>query len=47
MADSLTITWEPNTEPDLAGYFVYYGTKIGRMAIALMLAAKRNISFKI
>ncbi len=27
MADSLTITWEPNTEPDLAGYFVYYGTK--------------------
>jgi hypothetical protein len=27
IADSLTITWEPNTEPDLAGYFVYYGTK--------------------
>lgn len=26
-AGDLKVTWQPNTEPDLAGYFVYYGTK--------------------
>jgi phosphodiesterase/alkaline phosphatase D-like protein len=27
IAGDLKVTWEPNTEPDLAGYFVYYGPK--------------------
>jgi|GEM_PF-2494563 len=27
LAGDLKVTWEPNTEPDLAGYFVYYGPK--------------------
>jgi hypothetical protein len=27
MAGDLKVTWQPNTEPDLAGYFVYYGKK--------------------
>jgi hypothetical protein len=25
----LTLAWDPNTEPDLAGYKVYYGTRSG------------------
>ncbi|MFX0202564.1 MAG: CFI-box-CTERM domain-containing protein [Candidatus Hodarchaeota archaeon] len=28
-ASSLTLAWDPNTEPDLAGYKVYYGTRSG------------------
>ena len=28
-ASSLTLAWDPNTEPDLAGYKVYYGTGSG------------------
>jgi hypothetical protein len=27
---ALTLKWAPNTEPDLAGYRVYYGTRSGR-----------------
>jgi hypothetical protein len=27
IAGNLKVTWQPNNEPDLAGYFVYYGTK--------------------
>jgi hypothetical protein len=27
IAGDLKVTWQPNTEPDLAGYFIYYGTK--------------------
>lgn len=26
MAGDFTISWQPNTEPDLAGYKVYYGS---------------------
>jgi hypothetical protein len=26
-ASSLTLAWDPNTEPDLAGYMVYYGNR--------------------
>jgi hypothetical protein len=26
-AASLTLAWDPNTEPDLAGYKIYYGTR--------------------
>jgi len=25
-ADSITLAWDPNTEADLAGYLVLYGT---------------------
>ena len=28
-ATPLTLAWDPNTEPDLAGYKVYYGTRSG------------------
>ena len=28
-ASALTLAWDPNTEPDLAGYKVYYGTQPG------------------
>ena len=28
-ASSLTIAWDPNTEDDLAGYMIYYGTRSG------------------
>jgi hypothetical protein len=27
IAGNLKVSWQPNTESDLAGYFVYYGTK--------------------
>ena len=26
LADHLDLAWDPNSEPDLAGYIVYYGT---------------------
>ena len=29
VADSITVTWTGNTEPDLAGYLLYYGTSPG------------------
>jgi hypothetical protein len=29
LASYLTLAWDPNTEPDLAGYRVYYGTTSG------------------
>lgn len=29
-AESITVRWNPNSEPDLAGYKVYYGTTSGR-----------------
>ena len=28
-ASELTLAWDPNTEPDLAGYNLYYGTQSG------------------
>lgn len=28
-ASALTLAWDPNGEPDLAGYKVYYGTQSG------------------
>ena len=28
-ASALTLAWDPNAEPDLAGYKVYYGTQSG------------------
>jgi hypothetical protein len=28
-ARNVTLAWDPNTEPDLAGYRVYYGTESG------------------
>lgn len=29
-AESITVSWNPNSDPDLAGYRVYYGTSSGR-----------------
>lgn len=29
IAADLKISWQPNSEPDLAGYFVYYGVQTG------------------
>ncbi|MGH7595796.1 MAG: T9SS type A sorting domain-containing protein [bacterium] len=29
IAADLKISWQPNNEPDLAGYFVYYGVQTG------------------
>src|SRR5690606_32380125 len=29
-AQSVTLAWDPNTEPDLAGYIIGYGTKPGQ-----------------
>lgn len=31
----VTLTWDPNTEPDLAGYKVYYGTSSRNYEVAL------------
>ena len=28
-AASVTLAWDPNTEPDIAGYRLYYGTPAG------------------
>jgi hypothetical protein len=28
-ASSVTLKWDPNSEPDLAGYNIYYGTEPG------------------
>ena len=28
-ASTLTLAWDPNTEEDLAGYKIYYGTRPG------------------
>ena len=28
-AASVTVTWDPNTEPDVTGYMVFYGTQSG------------------
>lgn len=29
LAYSVTLAWDPNTEPDIAGYRMYYGTESG------------------
>jgi hypothetical protein len=34
-AASLTLAWDPNTEPDLAGYKVYYGTRSDDYDVAI------------
>ncbi|MHC4687385.1 MAG: CFI-box-CTERM domain-containing protein [Planctomycetota bacterium] len=34
-ASSLTLAWDPNPEPDLAGYKVYYGTRSGDYDVAI------------
>jgi hypothetical protein len=34
-ASSLTLAWDSNTEPDLAGYKVYYGTQSGDYDVAI------------
>ena len=34
-ASALTLAWDPNAEPDLAGYKVYYGTESGMYGFVL------------
>jgi fibronectin type III domain protein/HYR domain-containing protein len=34
-ADSLTLAWNPNTEPDIAGYVVYWGTQPASLVSSL------------
>jgi hypothetical protein len=34
-ADDAIVSWDPNTEPDLAGYTIHYGTSSGAYSVAV------------
>lgn len=38
-AATLTVTWQSNTEPDLAGYKIYYGTASGQYGVPISVDA--------
>jgi hypothetical protein len=41
LARSVTLAWDPSTDPTVIGYFLYYGTKAGIFHIRLTSAAQR------
>jgi hypothetical protein len=41
-AGDATLTWNPNSEPDLAGYIVYYGTASGQYGISINVGNQTN-----
>lgn len=43
-ADSVTLVWDPNTEPDLAGYRIYYGTNSGLWNITIDVGNVTNVT---
>jgi len=43
-ADSVTLVWDPNTEPDLAGYKIYYGTNSGQWNITIDVGNVTNVT---
>jgi len=45
LASSITISWQPNTEPDLAGYKIYYGTE--SKVYSVILNVKNVTSYEI
>jgi hypothetical protein len=42
-AGHLVIVWEPNHEPDVAGYIVHYGTRPGTYEASLDVGAKTRV----
>lgn len=46
MAADLKITWQPNREPDLAGYFVYYGVQTGFYNYRLAAGRQTNYTIR-
>ena len=40
---SVTITWDRNKEPDIAGYLIYYGTQSGRYDNSITLYDSANL----
>jgi len=43
-AGSVRLAWDPNTEPDLAGYRVYYGTSSRAYSQWLVMLPKTRAS---
>ncbi len=43
-ADSVTLVWDPNTEPDLAGYRIHYGTSSGQWNITIDVGNVTNVT---
>lgn len=46
IAADLKITWQPNSEPDLAGYFVYYGEQTGFYNYRLAVGAQPEYTIR-
>jgi hypothetical protein len=46
MAGNIKVVWQPNAEPDLAGYFVYYGTQSGVYSQRLQVGRPNNYTIR-
>lgn len=44
VADSVTLVWDPNTEPDLAGYRIHYGTSSGQWNTTIDVGNVTNVT---